>query len=94
MEMDRFTEHKILLQSFSEAVADVATASLQLETAYTQMDALLEQHGHQAMLVRNDALRLRSAPFNVLLVRVQHIVQTLAQRHKRAILLETAGGDD
>jgi chemosensory pili system protein ChpA (sensor histidine kinase/response regulator) len=43
------------------------------------------------MLVRNDALRLRSAPFNVLLVRVQHIVQTLAQRHKRAILLETAG---
>lgn len=91
MEMDRFTEHKILLQSFSEAVADVATASSQLKTAYAQMEELLEQQTRQAMLVRNDSLRLRSAPFSVLLTRVQHIVQALAQRHKRAIQLETAG---
>ena len=91
MEMDRFTEHKILLQSFSEAVADVATASSQLKTAYAQIDALLEQQVRQAMVVRNDALRLRSTPFSTMLARVQHIVQTLAQRHKRAIQLETAG---
>ena len=91
MEMDRFTEHKILLQSFSEAVADVATASSQLKTAYAQMDSLLEQQARQAMVVRNDALHLRSAPFSTVLVRVQHIVQTLAQRHKRTIQLETSG---
>lgn len=91
MEMDRFTEHKILLQSFSEAVADVATTSSQLKTAYTQMEAQLERQAHQVMVVRNDSLRLRSAPFSVLLTRVQHIVQALAQRHKRSIQLETAG---
>lgn len=91
MEMDRFTEHKILLQSFSEAVADVLTASTQLKTAHAQMDAYLEQQARQAMVIRNDALRLRSAPFSILLARVQHIVQTLAQRHKRSIQLETAG---
>lgn len=91
MEMDRFTEHKILLQSFSEAVADVATASAQLKTAYAQMDAYLEQQTRQAMVVRNDALRLRSTPFSVLLSRVQHIVQTLAQRHNRQVQLEATG---
>jgi chemosensory pili system protein ChpA (sensor histidine kinase/response regulator) len=91
MEMDRFTEHKILLQSFSEAVADVATASSQLKTAYAQMDALLEQQSRQAMVIRNDALHLRSTPFSSVLVRVQHIVQTLAQKHKRTIQLETSG---
>jgi chemotaxis protein histidine kinase CheA/ActR/RegA family two-component response regulator len=91
MEMDRFTEQKILLQSFSEAVADVATASAQLKTAYAQIDALLEQQARQAMVVRNDALHLRSTPFSTVLARAQHIVQTLAQRHKRIIQFETAG---
>lgn len=91
MEMDRFTEHKILLQSFSEAVADVSTAYSQLKTAYAQMDAYFEQQTRQAMVIRNDALRLRSAPFSLLLTRVQHIVQTLAQKHKRPIQLEAAG---
>ena len=89
--MDRFTEHKILIQSFGEAVADVATATSQLKAAYAQLDSLLEQQVRQAILVRDDTLRLRSAPFSVLLARVQHIVQALAQRHKRAIHLETAG---
>lgn len=91
MEMDRFTEHKILLQSFSEAVADVATASSQLRTAFAQLNVLLEQQGRQTMVVRNDALRLRSAPFSILLIRAQRIVQELAQKHKRPIFLETAG---
>lgn len=91
MEVDRFTEQKILLQSFSEAVADVATASSQFKTVYAQLETLLEQQTRQAVVVRNDALRLRSAPFGVLLARVQHIVQTLAQKHKRPIQLETAG---
>jgi chemosensory pili system protein ChpA (sensor histidine kinase/response regulator) len=91
MEMDRFTEHKILLQSFNEAVADVATASAQLKTAFTQLNTLIEQQVRQAMVVRNDALRLRSAPFSILVTRVQRIIQTLNQRHNRAIQLEAAG---
>ncbi len=91
MEMDRFTENKILLQSFNEAVADVATASAQLRAAFAQLNALIEQQVRQATIVRNDALRLRSAPFSVLLARVQRIVQALTQRHNRAIQLETAG---
>ncbi|HEY1352247.1 MAG TPA: response regulator [Ktedonobacteraceae bacterium] len=91
MQMDRFTENRILLQSFSEAVADVATASAQLRAAFAQLNTLIEQQVRQATLVRNDALRLRSAPFSVLLNRVQHIVQILAQRYKRQIQFETAG---
>lgn len=91
MQMDRFTENRILLQSFSEAVADVATASAQLRAAFAQLNTLIEQQVRQATLVRNDALRLRSAPFSVLLNRVQRIVQILAQRYNRQIQFEAAG---
>lgn len=91
MEMDRFTENKILLQSFSEAVADVATASAQLRSAFSQLNALIEQQVRQATLVRNDALRLRSAPFSILLARVQRAVQMIAQAHNQAVLFEASG---
>lgn len=91
MQMDRFTENRILLQSFSEAVADVATASAQLRAACAQLNTLMEQQVRQATLVRNDALRLRSAPFGVLLNRVQRIVQILGQRYHRQIQFEAAG---
>jgi chemosensory pili system protein ChpA (sensor histidine kinase/response regulator) len=91
MEMDRFTENKMLLQSFSEAVADVATASSQLRAAFSQLNALTEQQVRQAMLVRNDVLRVRSAPFSVLLTRVQHAVQLIAQDHNRPIIFEAVG---
>lgn len=91
MEMDRFTENKILLQSFSEAIADVATASGQLRAAFAQLNALIEQQVRQAAVVRNDALRLRSAPFSVLLTRVQRAVQMIAQAHNQPILFEAAG---
>lgn len=91
MEMDRFTENKILLQSFSEAVADVATASAQLRTAFAQLNALIEQQVRQATIVRNDALRLRSAPFSILLARVQRAVQMIAQAHNQPVLFEASG---
>jgi len=91
MQMDRFTENRMLLQSFSEAVADVATASAQLKAAFTQLNTLIEQQVRQATMVRSDALRLRSAPFSVLVTRVQRIVQGLAQRYKRPIQLEASG---
>lgn len=91
MQMDRFTEQRILLQSFSEAVADVATASAQLKSAFTKLNTLIEQQARQATIVRNDALRLRCAPFSVLLNRVQRVVQGLAQSSNRPITFETGG---
>ncbi|HEU5382027.1 MAG TPA: response regulator [Ktedonobacteraceae bacterium] len=91
MEMDRFTENRILLQSFSEAVADVATASAQLRTAFAQLNSLIEQQIRQATTVRNDALRLRSAPFSILLTRVQRAVQMIAQAHNQPVQFEAAG---
>lgn len=91
MEMDRFTENKILMQSFSEAVADVATASAQLRTAFAQLNTLIEQQVRQATVVRNDALRLRSAPFSVLVTRVQRAVQMIAQAHNQPIAFEASG---
>jgi chemosensory pili system protein ChpA (sensor histidine kinase/response regulator) len=91
MEMDSFTENRILLQSFSEAVADVATASAQLRSAFAQLNTLIEKQVGQSTIVRNDALRLRSAPFSLLLVRVQRAVQKIAQDHKQPIQFESAG---
>jgi chemosensory pili system protein ChpA (sensor histidine kinase/response regulator) len=91
MQMDRFTENRILLQSFSEAIADVATASAQLRAAFAQLNTLIEQQTGQAAMVRNDALRLRSAPFSALLSRVQRVVQMLAQRHNRPVQFEGTG---
>ncbi len=91
MEMDRFTENKILLQTFNEAVADVATASAQLRSAFAQLNTLIEQQVRQATVVRNDALRLRSAPFSVLLTQVQRAIQRLAQSHNQLIQFEAAG---
>jgi len=91
MQLDRFTENKMLLQSFSEAVADVATASAQLNAAFTQFNLLIEKQKGQAEMVRADALRLRSAPFSVLIMRVQRILQSLMQKYKRPIQLEAAG---
>ena len=89
--MDRFTENKMLLQSFSEAVEDVATASSQLRTAFSQLNTLIEQQVRQAVVVRNATLRVRSAPFSILLNRVQSAVQLIAQDHKRPIIFETMG---
>jgi chemosensory pili system protein ChpA (sensor histidine kinase/response regulator) len=91
MEMDRFTENKILLQSLNEAVADVATASAQLRAAFAQLNTLIEQQVRQATVVRNDALRLRSAPFSVLLTRVQRAVQMIAQAQEQPIQFEAGG---
>ncbi len=91
MDLDRFTENRILLQSFSEAVADVATASSQLRAASSQLNTLMEQQVRQATLVRNDALRLRSAPFSVLLTRAQRAVQMIAQAHNQQVLFEVGG---
>lgn len=91
MEMDRFTENKILLQSFNEAVADVATATSQLQGAFTQLHSFIEQQTQQATIVRNDVLRLRSAPFSVLLTRVQRTVQTIAQAHNQIVQFEASG---
>lgn len=91
MEMDRFTENRILLQSFSEAVADVATASAQLRMAFAQLNTLIEQQMRQATVVRNDALHLRSAPFSILLTRVQRAVQMIAQAHNQPVLFESSG---
>lgn len=91
MEMDRFTEAHVLAHSFSEAVADVATASSQLRQALVQSNALLQLHMTQAELVRRDALCLRSAPFSILQTRVQKAVQMIAQAQKQEVHFESSG---
>lgn len=91
LELDRFTEQKVLLQSFSEAVADVATAFSQLNVARSQLDALLEQQVRQTLILRNDALNLRSIPFSTFLTQIQQIVQRLERKYQRPIHLDMAG---
>src|SRR5256885_16486079 len=61
LEIDRFTESDFLVQSLSEAVADVTTASSQLRTAIAQLNCITRQHIHQATTVRYDTLLIRLA---------------------------------
>src|SRR5260370_12806947 len=45
MEIDRFTEANVLAHSFTEAIADVATATSQLRLAFEHLNAIVT---HQA----------------------------------------------
>jgi CheY-like chemotaxis protein len=58
LELDNFTESQVLARSVNEAVADVTTATTQLQLALAQLDTLLQQQASRAVLIRDDALAL------------------------------------
>src|SRR5579885_2572756 len=44
LEIEHYTENEVLMQQFSEAIADVATASSQLRLAFSRLQDLLQLH--------------------------------------------------
>jgi chemosensory pili system protein ChpA (sensor histidine kinase/response regulator) len=91
LEIDRFTESDFLVQSLSEAVADVTTASSQLRTAIARLNCITRQHIDQATNVRNDTLLLRLAPISTLLAGIEHAVMTSPLAQQQRVLFEVEG---
>jgi len=91
LEIDRFTESDFLVQSLSEAVADVTTASSQLRTAIAQLNCITRQHIDQATNVRNDTLLLRLAPISTLLVGIERAVMMSPLAQQQRVLFEVEG---
>ena len=75
LELDLFTEEHVLARSLSEAIADVATATAQLQQALAHLDALVKQQAAHAGAIRDNLLALQPAAFPALASRSQHAIQ-------------------
>nr|BBH93590.1 hypothetical protein KTA_17890 [Thermogemmatispora argillosa] len=91
MEVDRYTESDVLLRAFSEAIADVSTASAQVRAAFTRLDRVLRRHMDLANRVRGETLLLRSAPLAVLLPRIRRAIRMSADAQRQRVYFETRG---
>ncbi|MGI9061568.1 MAG: response regulator [Ktedonobacteraceae bacterium] len=91
LELDHFTENDVLIHSFDEAIADVATASTRLRTALTHLNHITQAHMAQATNVRNDTLLLRLAPLSSLLNRIERAVMMSALAQQRQVRFEIEG---
>ncbi|HEV7236447.1 MAG TPA: Hpt domain-containing protein, partial [Ktedonobacteraceae bacterium] len=91
LELDHFTENDVLIHSFDEAIADVATASTRLRTALTHLNHITQAHMAQATNVRNDTLLLRLTPLSSLLNRIERAVMMSALAQQRQVQFEIEG---
>jgi chemosensory pili system protein ChpA (sensor histidine kinase/response regulator) len=91
MEIDRFTEANVLAHSFTEAIADVATATSQLRLAFEHLNSIVTQQVDQANIVRSNAHLLRSVPFSVLVTQLQQSVELIAGDQIGRVQLELSG---
>src|SRR5579884_479937 len=91
LEIEHYTENEVLMQQFSEAIADVTTASSQLRLAFSRLQDLLQLHRSQVSHVRSDTLLLRLTPLNALFSRLQRAVMMSAQAQAREIQFEVQG---
>jgi len=89
LELDRFTESNLLTHALNEAIADVSTATAQLQHALAQLDTLVKQHMVKAQVIRATTLLLRTAPFSALSASAQKAVQGAAW--KREVQFEVTG---
>lgn len=91
LELDHFTESDLLIHSFNEAIADVATAASQLRTAFDHLNRVMQTHMNQADNVRNDTLLLRLAPISTLVPRIERVVAMSAIAQQRQVQFEVEG---
>ena len=89
LELDRFAESNLLTHALNEAIADVSTATAQLQHALAQLDTLVKQHMVKAQVIRATTLLLRTAPFSALSASAQKAVQGAAW--KREVQFEVTG---
>lgn len=76
LELDNYTETSILAHALSEAVADVATATSQLQAKLAQLDSLVKQQSARMRVIRENARALSAHEHSAL----QHSVLGLLVR--------------
>jgi CheY-like chemotaxis protein len=83
LELDHYTEAHLLAHSLSEAIADVATATSQLQQSLTHLDAMVKQQAAKAGAIRDDALVLQATSISGLAPGPQQMARgtTLTGRH-------------
>ncbi|HYB01418.1 MAG TPA: response regulator [Ktedonobacteraceae bacterium] len=91
MDIDRLSETNVLVQTFTEALNDVALAMSRLQQALKHLSTMVAQQAAQAHRVRQEAFLLRSFPFSMLASRVQAAIDTVAGEQKGLIRLEVSG---
>lgn len=91
MEIDRFTESNLLMHALSEAIADVTTATAQLQVALAHLDTLVNQQTVKAAQVRAESLKLGTAPFSTFAHQVRDILQKVAQEQGCSIQVDISG---
>ena len=91
LEIEHYTEGQVLVQQFSEAIADVATASSQLRLAFAHLHDILQRHRVEAASVRSGALLLRLTPLSALLSSLRRAVLMSAFAQSREVSFEVTG---
>ncbi|HVB74571.1 MAG TPA: response regulator [Ktedonobacteraceae bacterium] len=91
LEMDRFSETRLLTYALNEAIADIATATAQLQRALARLDTLIERQILSAQQVRAGALSLCATPFSVLTQHARQAVQEIARDFQRELQFEASG---
>lgn len=66
LELDNYTETTILAHALSEAVADVATATSQLQAKLAQLDSLVKQQSARMRVIRENARALSAHEYSAL----------------------------
>ena len=83
LELDHYTEAQVLAHSLSEAIADVATATSQLQQSLAHLDTMVKKQAAKAGAIRDDALVLQATSISGIAPSAQPEVRvsTLADRH-------------
>lgn len=83
LELDHYTEAQVLAHSLSEAIADLATVTSQLQQSLAHLDAMIKKQAAKADAIRNDALVLQATSVSGLAQGPQREVRvpTLTDRH-------------
>lgn len=91
LEIDRYTETDALKNVLSEAIADVAAASVQLRSAFSLLNEVLQKQISSAIHVRSDTLSLRLTPLSALLGRIERVIAMNDDAQRGSIRFEVRG---
>lgn len=85
MEIDRFSETNVLTHSLSEAITDVALATVHVQQALKQLKSIEAKQVWQTSLLRNEVFLLRSLPFSFLVTHLQAAIEMIAGEQSEQI---------
>ncbi len=76
LDIERYTEQDLLLNSLREAIAAVNVASSRVSVAFEHLRLVTQDYSAQGTAVRNDTLLLRLVPLSMLVPRLREAITT------------------